>query len=457
MRLWSGVLFVFMMTFSVFPQTIDLNGKVSNSNGSPIKDAVVTLVGKGMADTTGSDGMYSLRKQVVSALSVFEIPQLEAITVRQGVVILSLPEAASMKIEIFDIMGSVIDRVERSKVSAGIYYFDILKKRNAPQMMVVRASIGSRVSTFQYMPMQQKLHLVNHKNLAVSGDNEALSKKLANIDSLEVLADGYETEVVTLASYQENNDIILDEASDLDPFSFFVTSYESLVKLSGSEDGFGGDLRYGETGQGAGLRGADKICETIAEMSMPGSKVKQWRAFLSVSADENGNQVNARDRIGTGPWYDRLGRLLSPTLIELLNERPMNGDPDIKNDLPNEYGIPNRYPDPTQPAVDNHHMVTGSDQEGRLYQGPAYTCQDWTSVAQSDKARHGLSWPRDYGGFRKVNQGGGGNGHWISSGNTSGCEAGTDLSGASIVGQPGVYTIGNGGGYGGFYCFALKP
>ena len=91
--------------------------------------------------------------------------------------------------------------------------------------------------------------------------------------------------------------------SDPEPlphFSFFVTSLKAVQDLSGSEDGFGGDLRFGETGPGAGLRGADKICATIAERSMPGSSAKQWRAFLSVTADENGQPLNAIDRIGEG-------------------------------------------------------------------------------------------------------------------------------------------------------------
>ena len=79
-----------------------------------------------------------------------------------------------------------------------------------------------------------------------------------------------------------------EETSELPHFSFFVTSLESFQELSGNEFGFGGDLRFGETGPGAGLRGADKICATIAEMSMPGSSVKEWRAFPSVSADEIG-------------------------------------------------------------------------------------------------------------------------------------------------------------------------
>src|SRR6185436_17897407 len=89
----------------------------------------------------------------------------------------------------------------------------------------------------------------------------------------------------------------------LERFSFFVTSLASLRKLSGSQSGFGGDLRYGETGDGAGLRGADKICAAIAELSMPGASAKQWRAFLSATAGgANGSAVNAIDRIGAGPW-----------------------------------------------------------------------------------------------------------------------------------------------------------
>ena len=54
-------------------------------------------------------------------------------------------------------------------------------------------------------------------------------------------------------------------------FSFFVTSLEAMRELSGSQDGFGGDLRYGEAD---GLTGADKICREIAESSLPGAGQK---------------------------------------------------------------------------------------------------------------------------------------------------------------------------------------
>jgi hypothetical protein len=233
----------------------------------------------------------------------------------------------------------------------------------------------------------------------------------------------------------------------LENFSFFVTSLATLQELSGSEDGFGGNLTFGETGPGAGLRGADKICETIAEMSMPGSAVKQWRAFLSVTDDGNGNQVDAIDRIGQGPWYDRMGRLLAPALSDLLHTRPENGDPLIADDLPNEWGIPNHQPDPTQPEVDNHHMLTGSGTNGRLY-GWNATCGDWTIdefTSAYGRPRCGMSWPRGMGP-----QGA----HWISAFSAPGCGPGVDTGGTP---DPGDYSVGAGGGYGGFYCFALEP
>ena len=183
---------------------------------------------------------------------------------------------------------------------------------------------------------------------------------------------------------------------------------------------------------------------------MPGSRVKKWRAFLSAAHGPDGNQVNAIERIGNGPWYDRLGRLLSPDIAGLLTSRP-NGDASIKNDLPNENGVPNHSPDGKQ--VDNHMTITGSGADGKLYQGrdnTDCTCSDWTSTTVSSKPRVGLSWPR--GTFAGMQ-------NWISQMDAWGCEAGIDLTEASMAGagKPGDVIIGSGGGYGGFYCFALTP
>jgi hypothetical protein len=232
--------------------------------------------------------------------------------------------------------------------------------------------------------------------------------------------------------------------STLAKFSFFVTSLSAMRTLSKSQDGFGGDLRYGTSD---GLTGADKICTEIAESSMPGSGAKQWRAFLSVTKGPAGTQVNAADRIGKGPWYDRRGRLVGNALTDLLKDRPASADAAIKEDLPNETGTTNHRPDPTQPAVDNHHVLTGSDASGKLY-GAKATCLDWTSSVKNNtttgRPRIGFSWSVS------------GRTNWISGQDEGGCGAGVAI-GENGGSDPSNPIVGSGGGYGGIYCFALTP
>jgi hypothetical protein len=222
-------------------------------------------------------------------------------------------------------------------------------------------------------------------------------------------------------------------------FSFFATSQAALRKLSDNQDGFGGDLRFGKA---TGLEGADEICRTISETSMPGNG-KTWRAFLSVTKGPDGMPVNAIDRVGEGPWYDRRGRLLTMNKAGLLKTRPEGADPIIANDLPNEDGVPNHNPDGTG-EIDNHNFLTGSTTAGVLNgMNLADTCQDWTSAAANGgKPRCGVTWPR----VQFLN--------WIYALNEGGCAPGATPPGAE-QGKSG--TVGALGGYGGFYCFALTP
>lgn len=235
-------------------------------------------------------------------------------------------------------------------------------------------------------------------------------------------------------------------------FSFFVTSLGGMRELSKNEQGFGGDLRYG---QATGLAGADKICTDLAEKSMPGAGAKGWRAFLSTAkGGSNDGPVHAKDRIGEGPWYDRNGRLVAMTLTALLNTRPMGADAAIINDLPNEEGVPN-HQDTMPGADDNHDVVTGTNMQG-MYDGTP-TCEDWTSTGGaagtgggtmgggrggSRGPRIGHSWPAQSGMS------------WTTAHQAPGCAPSVSL--VQMGGGSGT-GIGNGGGYGGIYCFALKP
>jgi hypothetical protein len=271
------------------------------------------------------------------------------------------------------------------------------------------------------------------------------------------------------------------------PFSFFVTSLAALRELSGNFHGFGGDLRFG---QPDGLSGADEICRQISLRAMPGN-VKTWRAFLSVTRGPDGNPVHAIDRVGHGPWYDRLGRIVAMNREDLVQQRPRGADPAIINDLPNEYGVPNHNPDGTG-NVDNHDMLTGTNASGMLY-SPDWgsTCHDWTSIVGTDGRPHcGHTWPTGAGGGPAGGRDGGMSGgrdggmmrdggiiigrdggifppgfdgggfgdlaNWMSALDESGCAPGVNLVEGGPP-NPADHTVGSGGGYGGFYCFALTP
>jgi len=206
-------------------------------------------------------------------------------------------------------------------------------------------------------------------------------------------------------------------------FSFFVTSLEAIRRESKNQNGYGGNL--------GGLAGADAICTRIAEAALPGSGAKGWKAFLSTST------VNAIERIGMGPWYDRNDKLVASNTAGLLQERPAGTS--TVNDLPNELGLPNRAGTGTG-MDDNHDTITGSNTQGK-WDGGA-TCSDWTSATGSEGPRVGHSWPAQSGKS------------WIQAHTAPGCEPSVALTQTGAGSGNG---IGNGGGYGGFYCFALKP
>jgi hypothetical protein len=223
---------------------------------------------------------------------------------------------------------------------------------------------------------------------------------------------------------------------NLAKYSFFVVSLDAVRRIAGDQMGLGGDLRHGETGEGAGLRGADKICAEVAESAMAGAGSKPWRAFLSATTGgSGGGPVHAKDRVGTGPWFDAQGRQVASNLTQLLMDRPGDADVAVRNDLPNEHGIPN-----STAGTNNHAALTGSGSDGMLYTGAATatdaTCNDWTSKEKSGMPRCGHSWP-----------GSGSGTNWISAISVPGC--------APCAGS-GTACVGATGGYGAFYCFVTN-
>jgi hypothetical protein len=137
------------------------------------------------------------------------------------------------------------------------------------------------------------------------------------------------------------------------------------------------------TGNLGGLAGADATCQRLA--SAVGLGDRDWRAYLSVERDPSSNNqpVNARDRIGNGPWYNINGELVASSNAEL---HARTGDASLFLD---ERGQRINGQWTGSPSPVEHDMLTGSNGDGTLL--PGATCADWTSDSASLFAQVGHS------------------------------------------------------------------
>jgi hypothetical protein len=236
--------------------------------------------------------------------------------------------------------------------------------------------------------------------------------------------------------------------------------FAAAQAFNGSTKGWGGDFKYGT---GDGLTGADKLCTEIAKQSLS-SNCRTWKAFLSTSS------VNAVSRVGSGPWYDRLNRLIASNLTQLVATRPGGiTNATILNNLPNEDGTPHHNEEASctnlNSCADNHDVLTGSDSDGKVCTSSScaggmgggmgggttitdYTCQGWTlgTSTAGIAPRVGHSWPTQTSGTDD----------WISQLTEAGCAPGFNLVQNGGPQATGLGTVGDGGGYGAIYCLASQ-
>ena len=188
------------------------------------------------------------------------------------------------------------------------------------------------------------------------------------------------------------------------PMTFFITS----TGMNGANLG--------------GLAGADKHCQTLAAAAGRGAAT--WRAYLSTQGP---GAVNARDRIGSGPWHNQRGQQIAANVADLHGDTVRDRNQINRDEAINEKGerINGRGDMPNQ-----HDMLTGSMPDGRAFtDGMDHTCSNYTSNADGmgtvQLGHHDRS--------------GGGNSSWNSAHASRGCSL------------PNLVATG-GNGY--LYCFA---
>ena len=181
---------------------------------------------------------------------------------------------------------------------------------------------------------------------------------------------------------------------------FFITSVGS---------GKGADL--------GGLEGADKHCQQLAAAAGAGGRT--WRAYLSAGGAK---PVNAKDRIGTGPWPNAKGVVVATSVADLHSD---NNKLSKENSLTEKGEVVNGRGD----KPNRHDILTGSAADGTLLEGQ--TCNNWTS--STDGAAMAGHHDRVGGGAAPTS--------WNAAHPTKGC------SQEALIGT---------GGDGLFYCFAAK-
>ena len=191
-----------------------------------------------------------------------------------------------------------------------------------------------------------------------------------------------------------------------DKMTFFVTS---VGKGSGADLG--------------GLQGADAYCSSLAKSA--GAKATNWHAYLSTTMPGGDAGVNARDRIGKGPWRNAKGVVVAKSVADLQSA----GNKINKDNALNEKGekVNGRGDTPNQ-----HDMLTGSDPQG-MYStaGGDTTCGNWTKSGDGSAivGHHDLQGLKDTRHMKS----------WNSSHGSAGCSQ--------------ELLVKTGGG-GLFYCFA---
>jgi hypothetical protein len=193
----------------------------------------------------------------------------------------------------------------------------------------------------------------------------------------------------------------------------------------------------GEGGNLGGLAGADAHCQDLANAVGAGNHT--WRAYLSTQARPGQPAVNARDRIGDGPWYyprakllDYLNRRLDRSLIKSEIHGDTLEEAQRGSNMSKEFALTERgeYVNGVgDPMPQRHDILTGSQPDGRAYTDTTdHTCNNWTS-SDEGSAQVGHS-----------DRIGNGNQSWNSSHATTGCSQ---------------RAFQNSGGVGLFYCFAV--
>jgi hypothetical protein len=198
-----------------------------------------------------------------------------------------------------------------------------------------------------------------------------------------------------------------------------------------------------QTGNLGGLAGADQMCQSQAQVLGGANAARTWHAYLSQEQRGNTPRVNARDRIGPGPWFNVKGVLIASNVADLHGDQQRDRNNMQKANVLNVKGEVIPGVERPQGTQNEHDIMTGSDPQGRAFtDGLDHTCGNWTSDGlQLPQANASFPAERARAMLGHSDRTGGGNVSWNAAHMSQGCS------------KPALNSTGS---VGRIYCFAIN-
>lgn len=202
--------FILVAAFSASAEAINLHGVVSNTNGKPIPDAIVSLVIQDLKDTTNANGEFSF---ISTSVKKYRSVRLQNnICLKNNVLQFTLNNNSPIKVELFDLKGNLLNQKVNLDATAGVYQFDISKNCQASKVLIIRASIGNSQVSFRYMDLKEgQVAFTPLKNRSTASGSSDLKVMAEVVDTIVVTATGYKTKSVPITTYEnEEQNITLE-------------------------------------------------------------------------------------------------------------------------------------------------------------------------------------------------------------------------------------------------------
>jgi serpin B len=199
--MYKSMLFcLFIVVSSTASNPGDINGRVLDDVGAPIAKAIVELVSQGLKDTTGPDGAYSI--SLTTDVKLVPLPPaMVRLSITKNILEIKLNRPSPLKLEFFNLKGTLLKKELLQGTKDGVYYFDIVNNCRTANLLFIRASFSSRVVIFPFLSLNNGKYTLESSMVRPSLFTSELAEKKVDtsFDTLKATASGYMTNALPVS------------------------------------------------------------------------------------------------------------------------------------------------------------------------------------------------------------------------------------------------------------------